>query len=71
MKPYNTDDQGHVQYIMQSDMFKCPFAIMVPEHYRPDGSCKCNDPAERQRMIDDWEYTEQDFIDAGILRSSC
>lgn len=57
---------GKISYMKQSDMLKCPFAIMVPEHYRPDGSCKCNDPEHRAMMIQDWEYTEADFIGAGI-----
>ena len=45
----------------QSDMLKCRFAIMVPEHYRADGTCKCNDAKHRQHMIAEWEYSESDF----------
>lgn len=51
------------------DIGKCRFRIMVPEHYREDGSCRCDDAEHRQVMIQDWEYKEQDF--EGIpLRSS-
>jgi hypothetical protein len=50
-----------VRVIKQSDLAKCPFTILVAEHYRPDGSCKCSDKAERKRMIKDWGYTKADF----------
>lgn len=45
----------------QSDLLKCPFAIMVPEHYREDGTCKCDDAAHREFMIAKWEYTPESF----------
>lgn len=50
-----------VRHIRQSDIQACPYFIMVPTHYRPDGSCKCDDPEERAMMIREWEYTEEDF----------
>jgi len=56
-----------IRYIKQADMLKCPFAIMDMSHYNEDGTCKCTDPQERARMIEEWEYTEEDFIGAGIL----
>ena len=43
------------------DILKCRFVIFDPSHYRDDGSCKCDDKAERKRMIRDWEYTKDDF----------
>ena len=52
---------GKMVILKQSDMLKCRFAIMMPEHYRQDGTCKCNDPEHRKMMIRDWEYTEKDF----------
>lgn len=58
--------QPTFSYMKQSDMLKCPFAIMVPEHYNSDGSCKCSDPDHRAMMIAEWEYTEADFVGAGI-----
>lgn len=50
--------------IRQSDIRKCPFAIMmVPEHYRPDGTCRCDDPEHRaQVMIPEWGYTEEQIL---------
>lgn len=57
-----------IRVLKQSDMLKCPFAIMAMEHYRDDGTCKCNDAEHRAMMIREWEYTEQDFIDAGIVK---
>lgn len=53
--------------ILQSQIEKCPFVIMVPEHYREDGTCKCDCPKERQRMIDEWDYTEEAFRKAGVI----
>jgi hypothetical protein len=47
--------------IRQADIAACPFCIMVPSHYRPDGSCKCDDPEERAMMIKEWGYSEKDF----------
>lgn len=52
-----------IRYIRQSDMLKCPFAIMDPSHYRNDGTCKCDDPEHRAMMIADWGYTLDDFKD--------
>lgn len=52
------------RFIRQSDVMRCPFCILDPSHYREDGSCKCDDPEERKRMIREWGYSEEDF--AGI-----
>ena len=54
-----------IRILEQSDIAKCPFVIFWPEHYRADGSCKCNDPEHRRMMMAEWKYTEQIFIDAG------
>lgn len=56
-----------VATLRQSDIAACPFVIIEPSHYRPDGSCKCNDPIERERMKRDWEYTNEDFANAGLI----
>jgi hypothetical protein len=58
------EEDGHltnVRMIKQSDMVKCPHCIMVPEHYRQDGTCKCDDPAEQAMMIKKWGYKKKDF----------
>lgn len=39
----------------------CPHVILDPRHYREDGSCKCNDPAEQAWMIQEWGYSPADF----------
>lgn len=55
---------GHltdIREIKQSDIAACPHTIFSPAHYRPDGSCKCNDPDERAMMIRDWNYEPGDF----------
>lgn len=40
--------------IPQSAMAACPHVIMVPEHYREDCTCKCNDPNEK--VLGEWGY---------------
>ena len=40
---------------------RCPHYIMVGDHWRDDGSCKCNDPEHRAMMIRDWGYSTGDF----------
>ena len=45
----------------QAAMLRCPHVIIAFEHYRPDGSCKCDDPAEQARLIREAGYTDADF----------
>jgi hypothetical protein len=40
--------------LSQAAMMKCPHCIMVPEHYRDDDTCKCNDPNEV--VMKKWGY---------------
>ena len=41
-------------YIDQDDMRKCPHYIMAFEHYRIDGSCRCDDPSHLDMAT--WGY---------------
>jgi len=59
--------ETNVREINQSDLMACPFAILVPEHYRADGSCKCDDRKHRSMMILEWEYTQASFAAVGLL----
>lgn len=60
---------SNVRHLKHSDLKKCPFFIFLPDHYRDDGSCKCDDAEERKRLIESADYSEADF--AGIpLRAS-
>jgi hypothetical protein len=36
------------------DIGKCPRLIIAPEHYRPDGTCRCNDPDDPHMA--EWGY---------------
>lgn len=40
--------------IDQSAMLACPHALMVPEHYRIDQSCRCDDPTHTSMRA--WGY---------------
>ena len=42
----------------QSAMLKCPHAIIAFEHYREDGSCRCDD--ETHTEMKEWGYVWQD-----------
>ncbi len=51
----------NVRMIKQADIGACPHVIFMATHYRPDGSCKCDDPDERAMMIREWGYEASDF----------
>jgi hypothetical protein len=58
------DDAGNivetnVREIKQSDMLKCPFCIMVAEHYHEDGRCRCDDPTHSE--MKEWGYKWNGF----------
>ena len=56
----------NTRMIKQSDIGRCRFFILVPEHYREDGSCKCNDSEHRKMMIQEWRYKIKDFKNVPI-----
>lgn len=44
---YTLDGEGHevdVKILHMSDIKACPSFILLPEHYRPDGSCRHDEP---------------------------
>ena len=45
---------GPIRVIRLSDIGKCPHYIMMPEHYRADRSCRCNDVTHKDMA--DWGY---------------
>lgn len=47
-----------IRTIKQSDIAACPHCIFVPEHYRDDGSCRCND--ETHKQMHEWGYRWSD-----------
>ncbi len=53
--------RGNVGRIKHSDIRACPHTILVAAHYREDGSCKCDNLEERQKMIREWGYKQSDF----------
>lgn len=67
------DAEGNVssiRMIRQADIMKCPFYILVPDHYREDGTCKCDDPEHRAMMIREWGYKKKQFKDIPMRGSS-
>jgi hypothetical protein len=59
---------SNVRTLKHSDLARCPFTIFVASHYREDGTCKCNDPEERERMKREWDYTDEAFKEAGVIQ---
>lgn len=47
--------------IKQSDIARCPFVILMPSHWRDDGTCKCSNAQHREMMIREWGYDRDDF----------
>ena len=47
--------ETNVRTLPQSKIAACPHFIFAIEHYRADGSCKCDDPAEN--VMAEWGYT--------------
>jgi hypothetical protein len=47
------DDLAKVKFREISPL-RCPHFIFIGEHYREDGSCKCDDPDER--VMREWGY---------------
>lgn len=43
-----------VRVIRQADILRCPHAIMMFDHYREDGTCRCDDPEHREMR--EWGY---------------
>lgn len=59
--------ESDIREVKRTDILACPFVIMVAEHYREDGSCKCDDPIEQKKMIKEWGYTKKEIL-AGLKK---
>lgn len=43
-----------ITVMRQSDILKCSHCIMMPEHYKQDGSCRCGDVTHT--VMAEWGY---------------
>lgn len=43
--------EGRLYYLKQSDVHKCPHYIMHPDHYRDNGSCRCDDLSNKDMIF--------------------
>jgi hypothetical protein len=43
-----------VTILKHSDIRKCPHVIFMPEHYREDGTCRCDD--RTAKVMKEWGY---------------
>jgi len=67
MRVFRLNAEGEIvedKPFKESNFANCRFTIMVPEHYREDGSCLCNNKEHRKHMIAKLGYSQRDF--AGI-----
>ncbi len=58
---------NNIREIKQSDIRKCKFLILVLDHYRPDGSCKCSNKEHREMMIKEWGYSKSQFKSINLI----
>ena len=40
--------ETNVQMLKYSDLAQCPHCIFVADHYRADGTCRCNDKSHTE-----------------------
>ena len=52
--------------VRQMNPHSCPFTILVAEHYREDGTCRCDDLTHRTFMCNEWGYEPKDFVNVPI-----
>lgn len=50
--------ETEIRMIDRSVIAKCPNLIFVAEHYRDDGTCKCND--HNETIMEKWGYRWDD-----------
>lgn len=46
--------ETNVRKVKRSDILACPRVILVADHYRDDGSCRCDDPTHTHMA--EWGY---------------
>jgi len=56
-----------VREIKQSDIGRCKFMVLVLDHYRDNGSCKCSNKKHREMMIKEWGYSISDFKNINLI----
>lgn len=49
----------NVRKLARSDMQACPHTIWVAEHYREDGTCKCDDPSNHDMIRWGYRWSEK------------
>ena len=43
-----------IRLLKQSDLLRCPHVILMPEHYRLSGQCRCDDRTHVEMR--EWGY---------------
>jgi hypothetical protein len=47
-----------IREISKASIQKCPYYILVADHYRQNGTCRCNDPNHKE--MEEWGYHWKD-----------
>ena len=57
-----------IRTVDQSTFARCPFVIMLLEHYDTETGklCRCYDPVYRKQVMKAWGYKKRDFARVGI-----
>jgi hypothetical protein len=50
-----------------SDIRKCPKVIFLPEHYRSDGSCRCNELICEIDTCTDFKFGQEIYCKTHII----
>lgn len=58
---------SRVREIKQSDIGQCKFTVLVLDHYRDNGSCKCSNKKYREMMIKEWGYKTYQFKNINLI----
>ena len=50
--------ETNVRHISYADIKRCPHTILLPEHYREDGTCRCDDPDYPEMIEAGYEWRD-------------
>lgn len=53
--------ESSVRELSLEALRRCRWSLFDPEHYREDGTCKCDSQEERDRLCREYDYAPSDF----------
>lgn len=55
-----------VRHMDTDEMRKCPHIIIMPVHYRMDGTCRCNDPTHTEMRVWGYEWKDDRWVSTDV-----